>query len=209
METQGSLDWHMRRLGKVTGSRVFSVVDTDAKGKPRASYDNLMHELAMELWTGQPTEAPKTFLMREGTRKEPIARIRASFELDEEITEVGFEDHATVPRSGVSLDGIIDARRASVEIKCPMIRTHMEYLASDSIPPNYMCQIQWGMAVYPKLTHCYFVSYCPDVPRHIQLLIRKIDRNPAMIARMEAMVTDFVAKMESKLDEFKQRYPAA
>lgn len=207
MKLQGTPEWRMDRLGKVTGSRVFAVVDTDSQGKPRAAYDNLLHELVMEQWTGEPTEHFQSAAMKDGTRNEPIARILTSLHLGCDIREVGFANHPVIPMSGTSLDGIIDEEKASVEFKCPLIKTHMGYWAADAVPPEYMCQIQWGFATYPELTHCYFVSYNKQAPRHMRLYLKKVEKNPVMIQRMEERVGIFVQKMQAKLDEFKSRFP--
>lgn len=197
MQTRQAQDaqWHKDRLGKVTGTRAFTVVDIDKAGKPKAAYHKLMKELALEFVNGEALPSFQSPAMADGVLREPIARVRFSLHQDVDVRQVGFQDHPHVPRSGASLDGIIDAEKASIEIKCPQLGTHLTYCASKVIPPKYMVQMQWGLACYPELTHCYFVSFHPEAQANLNLHIQRVDRNDAMIARMEDAVENFVQQM--------------
>ena len=96
---QGSETWKKMRLGKVTASRVFSIIDTDRNGRPKAAYDNLMHELAVETITQVPTQVFVNSHMANGTRQEPIARVTYSLEHDVDVEQVLFVDHPTIKLS--------------------------------------------------------------------------------------------------------------
>jgi len=197
-ETQGSPEWHMRRLAKVTGSRVFSVVDFDARGKPRAAYNRLLDELEQEFKSQQPTANYTSQAMKDGTRKEPIARTLFMLQHDVDVREVGFEDHPNIDHAGVSLDGIIDTENALIEIKCPLINNHTLYWEDERIPPKYLCQMYWGMACYPQLTHGYFISYNETAETGKHLLVRRVERNQKRIDLMEERVTEFVELLKSR-----------
>jgi predicted phage-related endonuclease len=195
--------WHLNRIGKVTGTRSYIVCKTDKKGGVTAAYNKLVDTLAMQIITGEEEKIFTSPAMLHGTMKEPICRVRFSFTHGVDVREVGFQDHPTVPMSGASLDGIIDSEKASIEIKCPQRKNHELYLTDPSIPPEYLCQIQWGLACYPELTHSYFVSYNEEFDLQHQLLIRRVERNQKMISLMEEKIIEFNKLVEARVAEIR------
>ena len=153
---QGTLEWKMSRLGKATASRIFEIVDVDARGAYKASRVNLLNELSMEIITNEPTEKFVNSFMAEGTRQEPIARVAYMLEHDVDVEEVDLIDHPTIPRSGASPDGLVDPD-GFVEIKCRQMKYHIEFLTEPKIPPNYLCQIGWQFACMPERQWCDYV----------------------------------------------------
>jgi predicted phage-related endonuclease len=195
--------WHLDRVGKVTGTRSYIVCKTDKKGEATAAFKKLIDTLAMQIITGKEEKIFTSPAMIKGTVTEPIARVRFSFEHGVDVRQVGFQDHPTVSMAGASLDGIIDSEKASIEIKCPQRKNHELYLTDPSIPPEYLCQIQWGLACYPELTHSYFVSYNEEFDLQHQILIRRVERNHKMISLMEEKVIEFNKLVEARVAEIR------
>jgi predicted phage-related endonuclease len=203
--TQGSDFWKRMRQGKATASRIFSIVDKDSKGAYKASRKNLMYELLTEIVNDEPTETFTSFDMREGTRKEPIARVRYELEADVSVKQILFQDHPRIPRSGASPDGLV-GDDGLIEIKAPRTYTHCEYIASDKIPQNYLTQMYWQMACLPERKWCDFVSFDDRMPVEAQLWIKRVERDDTIIAELEREVEAFVNELEERLKAFKGRF---
>ena len=205
---QGSDAWKAMRRGKVTGSRCHDVTSTDPNSKPKAAYTKLLDKLALELVTDTEEEGFTNEAMRNGTMREPIARTLFAMEYGFDIRETAFVDHPTIALCGYSPDGLIDSENASIEIKCPQLNTHMGYIESGKIPNNYMAQIVHGFACMPNLTHCYFISYSPEAPEHLQLYVKKVERNAKIVAAHEERVQLFVDRLYERVAEMKRKFDA-
>lgn len=201
---QGGDVWKMMRLAKVTASRAFAVIDTDKSGKPKAAYDNLMHELAIEELTQRPTEFFVNKFMANGTRQEPIARTVYELENNVFVKQIPFVDHPRIRRSGASPDGMV-GEHGLIEIKAPQPKTHTEYMLNNIVPPEYYTQIHWQFACMPERKWCDFISYCDQMPTELQMHIQRIDRNDAFVQRLETAVEDFVGKLEDLIEKLRTR----
>jgi len=99
--TQGSEEWYLARLGKVTGS-CFSKVLAKGQGKTRTSY---MMQLAAERLTGLPQESYSNGAMEWGSEHEAAARGAYKAINGVSVVEAGFcELNDDV---GVSPDGLV------------------------------------------------------------------------------------------------------
>lgn len=202
---QGGPQWDALRLGKVTGSRSYDVTGRSTKGQPLAAYDRLLERLAAELATGLNEESKFVSpAMADGVAREPVARSLFSLEHGCPIRQIAFVDHPTIELCGHSPDGLIDHEKAMVEFKCPMVKTHLGYLNEQKVPNNYMAQIVHGFACMPWITHCYFVSYNPDVEIELQMWVKRIDRNDKIVAIHEERVKEFVELLKVRADEIRR-----
>lgn len=200
----GNPEWHKRRLGKVTASRVFSIVDTDRSGKPKAAYDNLMHDLALETITQEPTPVFVNSFMADGTRQEPIARVTYELLHDLDVEEIQFVDHPTIKLAGASPDGLI-APDGLIEIKSPQVKTHTEYMLKDLLPPEYNTQIHWQFACMPERTWCDFVSFCDRMPPELRMHVKRVNRDDAYVKRLEGAVREFIEKLEELTERLRSK----
>jgi hypothetical protein len=50
-------------------------------------------------------------------------------------------------------------------------------------------------------TWCDFVSYDPRVPEHLQIFIVRLDRDDALIKKMETEVHKFLSEVEDSLNQ--------
>lgn len=202
---QGTPEWRALRRGKVTGTRSFDVCSTDARGNTKAAYDKLLDKLALELISGDEEENFVSEAMRIGTVREPIARTLFSLETGFYVREVAFVDHPVIPLCGCSPDGLIDVNNSSLEIKCPQPNTQYSYWIKNVVPPNYMAQIVHGFACMPEIQQCYFVSYNPDVELKMQLFVKVVKRDDAVVAKHEERVRTFVNLLEQRISEMEGR----
>jgi putative phage-type endonuclease len=201
---QGSPEWDAIRRGKVTASRVADVVRTTKSGIA-ASRKNYLAELLCERLTGVTAERFVSAEMRWGTEKEPEARALYSLVTGAEVREVGFVIHPWISHSGASPDGFVgDA--GEVQFKCPNTATHIEALLGASINPDYIAQMQWGMACSGR-EWCDFVSYDPRLGPEMQLFIRRVHRDQGRIIELEMAVRDFLAELDAQIAALRVIFP--
>jgi len=203
---QGSTEWHAARLGKLTASRIKDAFAKTSKGWG-AGRANLMAQLICERLTGSPTATFVNDAMRWGTETEPQARAAYAFHMGEEVEEVGFVDHPTIPMAGASPDGLV-GKLGLLEIKCPNTATHLDTLESLAAPPDYIPQMQWQMACTGR-QWCDFASFDPRLPEPMRLFVTRVLRDEAYIREQEAMAREFLAELDAKIARLRQRYELA
>jgi hypothetical protein len=89
-----------------------------------------------------------------------------------------------------------------LEIKCPNSATHIDTLLNDTIADKYIVQMQWQMACAER-QWCDFVSYDPRLPLDMQTYTKRVARDDARIAELEAEVRAFLADIEKTVDQLK------
>ena len=189
MIEQGSLEWKLQRVGRVTASRIADVVakTKTGYGASRASY---MAELAAERLTGQPYEQYVTADMKHGSATEPEARNFYSFMRDLPVEPAGFVTMGD--NCGASPDGYV-GDFGLVEVKCPKTSTHIATLLGAPIDQAYVDQMQWQMLVTDR-QWCDWCSYDPRLPPALRLFVKRVDRD-------EARITYLVQETEKFLNE--------
>jgi putative phage-type endonuclease len=201
MIEQGSVEWHLQRLGKVTASRVAEVLSKGKSGES-ASRKNYRTELVVQRLTGAPGESFTNAAMEWGTQTEPLARIAYEAEMGVFVDQVAFVEHPTIANFGCSPDGVIGD--GLIEIKCPNSSTHIEYLTDDKPPTKYIPQMQCQMAVMGA-KWCDFVSFDPRLPSDLQLFVVRLERDEEYIEAMEAEVKKFLSEVEEMFTKLKER----
>lgn len=196
-------DWFAARLGKVTASRVADVMARTKSG-PSASRANYAAQLVTERLTGRQADSFSNAAMQWGTDTEPQARAMYELATGGTVTECGFFDHPTVAMSGASPDGLV-GDDGIVEIKCPNSATHIETLRGSAIPQKYILQMQWQLACTGR-AWCDFASFDPRLPEPMQLHVTRIERDDAMIADIEAAITDFLAEVAATVASLEAAY---
>jgi putative phage-type endonuclease len=201
MIEQGTIEWHLQRLGKVTASRVADVLSKGKSGES-ASRKNYRTELVVQRLTGQPGESFTSAAMEWGTATEPLARVAYEAEMGVFVNQVAFIDHPSIANFGCSPDGIIDD--GLIEIKCPNSSTHIEYLSDNKPPAKYIPQMQCQMAV-TGAKWCDFVSFDPRLPNDLQLFVVRLERDEEYIEAMETEVKKFLSEVEEMFTKLKER----
>ena len=193
-------DWYAARLGKVTASRVADVIAKTKTGYS-ASRDNYMADLIVERLTGQKASTFTNAAMERGVEQEPHARAAYSARTGELAEEVGFIDHPAIPMSGASPDGLV--ADGLVEFKCPNTSTHLDTLLADEVPVRYVTQMQWQMACTGR-QWCDFVSFDDRLPTHLQMFVKRVQRDDKRIAELETEVRKFLAEVDEKVTKLQE-----
>lgn len=200
-DAQRSEAWFAQRLAKVTASRVADVIAKTKSGYS-ASRDNYMADLIVERLTGQKVSNFSNAAMEWGVEQEPHARAAYSAATGELVEEVGFIDHPSIVNSGASPDGLV-GDDGLVEFKCPATATHLDTLLAGEMPSKYIPQIQFQMACTNR-AWCDFVSYDPRLPEHLQMFVKRVQRDDKRIAELEAEVRKFLAEVDEKVTKLKE-----
>ena len=193
-------DWYAARLGKVTASRVADVIAKTKTGYS-ASRENYMADLIVERLTGQKASTFTNAAMERGVEQEPHARAAYSARTGELAEEVGFIDHPAIPMSGASPDGLV--ADGLVEFKCPNTSTHLDTLLADEVPVRYVTQMQWQMACTGR-QWCDFVSFDDRLPTHLQMFVKRVQRDDKRIAELETEVRKFLAEVDEKVTKLQE-----
>lgn len=206
MHEQRSEAWFADRLGCVTASRIGDVMARTKTG-PAASRMNYKTALVLERLTGQREQSFCSPAMQRGTDLEPQARAMYSLEIADAVTECGFVHHPEIEWSGASPDGVV-GERGLVEIKVPNSATHLATLTGGPIDLRYMYQMQWQMRCTGR-DWCDFVSFDDRFPIEMQLHVRRVERDDAMLAEIEAEVTTFLNEVAATVAELSTTYQKA
>jgi len=199
---QGTDAWHQLRLGKVTASRVADILAKTKTG-PSASRNNYLIELAIQRVTKAIEPSYSSSAMEWGVEQEARARVAYEVKSGNFVDQVPFIDHKTIPWFGCSPDGLVDLD-GLVEIKCPNSATHWSYIKADAPPNKYVIQMQTQMCVTGR-QWCDFVSYDPRMPERSQLFIKRVPRDDAFIAEIEAAVTQFLSEVQVEVNLMESR----
>jgi putative phage-type endonuclease len=204
MIVQGTPEWHQERLGKATASKIADIIARTKTGYG-AGRANYAAQLIAERLTGTPTEGFTNAAMAWGTEKEPEAREAYEYLTGSFVDQVGFIPHPVIAMAGASPDGLVGPQ-GLVEIKCPNTATHLDTLTGQSIPAKYETQMLWQMACTGR-AWCDFASYDPRMPPHMRLFTRRLERDDARIAEMEAEVKAFLAEIDARIEQLRGLYP--
>jgi len=187
---QGSEQWHAARTGKLTASNASKIIT--AGGKPSGQREEYMIELISDCFAPGQNAFQGNYATDRGTALEPLARDAFRAHTRMTVDEVGFvtQEDGVI---GCSPDGLITIGDgnliAGLEIKCPQVDTHVEYLLDGVLPKIYVPQVHWSMAI-TGLPVWYFISYFPA----LNPLIVKVERD------------EYTDKIEAAAIEFAQKY---
>ena len=195
---QKSAEWFAARLGRVTASRVADVVAKTKTGDS-ASRGNYMAQLVIERLTNKQEESYSNEYMDWGNLQEPFARAAYEAATNVLVDEVGMITHPRIEMSGASPDGLV-GDDGLVEIKCPKTATHIETLLSKTVPGKYNIQMQWQMACTDR-SWCDFVSFDPRMPEGLQMFLKRVPRDDALIKTLEDEVIKFLKEVDAKLEQ--------
>jgi putative phage-type endonuclease len=201
MIEQGTNEWHLLRLGKVTASRIADVLSKGKSGES-ASRAKYRTELVTQRLTGLPSDSFTNAAIEHGIATEPLARTAYEVESGNFVEQVAFIDHPTIEWFGCSPDGLV--LDGLIEIKCPNSTTMVDYLADNKPPTKYIPQMQCQMAVTGR-KWCDFVAFDPRLPDDLQLLVVRLERDDEYIEAMEAEVKKFLSEVDEMFTKLKER----
>jgi putative phage-type endonuclease len=198
---QGSDEWKQSRIGKATASRISDIVAKTKTGYS-TSRANYMAQLVVERMTNQVAESYSNAAMEWGIENEEFARAAYEAKTGNMVDQVGAIDHPRIALSAASPDGLV-GDDGCLEIKCPNTATHIETLLGDEPAKKYYDQMQWQM-VCANRSWCDFVSFDPRMPAHLQLFVKRIERNDIYIAELESEVIRFLAEVDDKVKKLNE-----
>lgn len=190
---QGSQDWFKVRCGIPTASCFDKIITT--KGEPSKSRQKYLYQLAGEAIIGYPEETYQNAAMLRGTELEPEARAMYELITGEEVAKAGF---CLGNGYGASPDGFV-GDRGMVQIKCPQLSTHVEYLINNKIPTDYFQQVQGELFVAEK-DWSDFVSYYPAM----KPLIVRVQRDQKFIELLEQELELFCVELDLVIIKLKE-----
>lgn len=185
---QGTEEWFAARLG-VPSSSLFDKIITTA-GKPSTSAKKYMYKMAGELVSGTREESYQNAAMTRGIELEVEAREMYELITGETVEQVGFCLHDDID-AGCSPDGLI-GKDGGMEIKCPSMAVHVEYLLGGKLPTTYYQQVQGSLFISQR-KWWDFVSYYPS----IKPLIVRVFPDPAFHALLEAELIKFSSELKA------------
>jgi putative phage-type endonuclease len=198
---QRSDEWFEARLGKVTASKIADVMSTLKTGKEAITRKNYRIQLVSERLTNKKADSFINDAMRIGIEREEDARTTYIFKHND-VEEIGFVDHPTIPMTGASPDGLV-GDDGLIEIKCPLTTTHTDTLISGKAPSKYIPQMQWQMACTGR-KWCDFVSFNPDFPENLQLFVVRVERDDTLIQELEDGVKKFLSEVDETVNKLKE-----
>lgn len=193
---QGTEEWFAARAGKVTASRIADVLATIKSGES-AARRNYRTQLVCERLTGKIEETFSNSHMERGIALEPYAREAYELQTGSIVEQVGFIDHPAIQMSGASPDGLVGSD-GSIEIKCPTPANHIEYLLGKEPPSKYKPQMTWQMLCAER-QWVDFVSYCPEMPAHLQLFVVRFVPEAEYSVTVAQEVIKFLAEVDETI----------
>ena len=193
---QRSNEWFALRLGKVTASRVADLMAKTKTGYS-ATRENYMAQLVVERISNSQAEFFTNAAMQWGTDQEPYARAEYEATQGAMVEECGFVSHPTIEMAGASPDGLV-GDDGLIEIKCPNTATMIDVLLTGTVASKYNIQMQFQMACTGR-QWCDYVVFDPRMPAKAQMFIKRVARDEAFIAEMEAEVTKFLGEVAEKV----------
>ncbi len=200
---QNSPEWMAARCGSLGASSIADMVAKTRTGWG-ASRFNLAARIVCERLTGSPQESYSNAAMQWGHDTEPKARKMYEFMRDVEVKQVGLVLHQAIDKSHASPDGLV-GNDGLLEIKCPTTATHIETLLSDDVEGKYVKQMQWQMACTEK-GWCDFVSFDPRLPAEMQLFVKRVHRDDAMIFELEKEARIFLSEIDETIATLSAKY---
>lgn len=198
---QRSDEWFAARCGKATASRFADVMATVKTGES-ADRRNYRAQLVCERLTGKPAETFTNRSMQIGTEREPDARVMYEATTGECVNEADFVLIEGL-RAGASPDGLI-GDDGLIEIKCPNPATHIDYLRlpDGECPRAYFWQVQ-GQMLATGRQWCDFVSYHPEFPGELQIVVRRVQRDKSALAKLVMGLGKFLEEVDAEEAELR------
>jgi len=191
---QGSLEWFKIRCGIPTASEFDCIISS--KGDPSKQREKYLYRLSGERVAKCSEETYQSEDMLRGKKLESEARDYYSFAKGIKVTQVGFCLQEK-PGYGCSPDGIC-GKPGILEIKCPIISTHVEYLLGNKLPVKYFVQTQGQLLVTGK-EWLDFMSYFPG----LKPLITRVKPDKFFQAKLKRELELFCSDLDRLVKKIK------
>jgi len=209
-----------RRVGAVTASEAAEGLMKTKTGKFPSTRDAYAVRLATERVTGtkekkwredddHESDLPrKPHQVRRGLALEPVALEMAEERLGQEIVDVKFDLHKSIPFFGASPDGIVHMENCLVEVKAQNRVHHAKTLLRGEIQQKYQFQMLVQLAVWTDYKEVLFLSINQEnwLNKKQELAMVTFKPSEDQIKEVESDVIEFlkeVKDIENQLREIK------
>lgn len=192
---QRTPEWYQDRLGVWTASFFDNAITTT--GKASTSAENTNNRLVAELIAGEPDETFQSDAMLRGAELEDKALKFLNVAHDYVFEKCGLIKSLDY-EYGCSPDGIDLANNIGLELKCPSLHTHIEYISSGTLPNKYKAQVQGAMLV-TGFKQWVFMSYYPA----LKPLVIIVERDEEYIKAMREILIKNCLLVQEKLKAVK------
>lgn len=190
---QGSPEWFALRAGIPTASNFDKIITS--KGEPSKQAQKYMYQLAGERILGTCEQGYTNHHMERGKIVEEEARQYYELVNDVLVEQVGLCYKNDKRRFSCSPDGIIGSQ-GGLEIKCPTIAVHVEYLKGNKLPTTYFQQVQGSLYVC-EVDYWDFLSYYPGLKK----LEIRIDPDFKFHRMLESRLNEFCDQLDELVKE--------
>jgi len=194
---QGSPEWFAARSGIPSASCFDKIVTS--KGLPSKQRKAYLYQLAGEAIIGEKTEGYSNAAMERGVEMEAEARRYYEFMNDVDVKEVALCYHDARKLFSCSPDGLV-GDEGGVEIKCPKIHTHLEYLFKGVLPTKYYQQVQGSMFITGREWWDFVSFFNPGLPA----LIVRVTRDETFIEKLSNELERFAVDLAETIKRIKE-----
>jgi len=187
---QNSDDWYQLRAGKLTSSKLGTIMANYGKsfGEPAKKY---AVNIAIEQITGEPIpSAYSNAHMERGHEQEPLARRLYEETTFCDVSNGGFFESEFV---GCSPDGLVNDNGV-IEIKSVIGHVHFANIKRGKVDPAYYWQCV-GNLKFTGREWLDFISYCSEFPEGKQLYTHRI---------YASELTEEFEKLDGRIKEFEK-----
>lgn len=199
---QGSEEWHALRCGLLTASEMRLIVTPTLKAASNDKEKAHLYELLAQRITRyvEPAYISDAMLRGHEDQIEAIAQYRKEYA---DVYDVGFITNdkwgftiGYSPDGMVGDDGLVECKSRAQKYQ---IRTLIDYVARDTIDPEFMIQVQTGLLVSER-KWCDLISYCGGLP---MATVRVFPD-----AKIQDAIIDAAASFETRLGDALAKYHA-
>ena len=191
---QGTEEWLAMRCGILTASEMNLIVTPTLKPASNDKERAHLFELLGQRITGYVEPRYVSDDMLRGQWDEIEARIKYRDHFGP-VTECGFitnDDHGFV--IGYSPDGLV-GDDGLIECKSRRQRFQVETIVSDSVPVEYMLQLQTGLLVSGR-EWIDFISYCGGMPMYVKRVFPDAAIQDAIVTAARSFETRLAIRLE-------------
>lgn len=204
---QGTKEWYAARCGKITASCFGKLAGKGRSGGFTQTAITYMTQVVAERITGQPQDEIQSKYLDHGFEHEPTARQLYQWYLSDrqELKQVGFIDHPTIPFCGGSPDCLV-GDEGLLEIKCPYtVHTHLANIENDGTSDkDYLWQMQGNLWITGR-QWCDFVSFHPFVPEPLRFHVVRYARNEDVIDEIEERIPRALEQVAIRVANIEKR----
>jgi hypothetical protein len=180
--TQGDDLWTAARVGRITGSNIDALLAPPTTrqstrkgvvcpaGTEALEYAEYRQKLIVERIYGRAVNNVTTQYMKDGSDREPFARMIYEAEVQMPVELVGFVLHPLWDWFGCSPDGLV-GDKGGTELKCPTEMVHLAYADNpETLAEEYKGQCLSGLICYPERDWWDCSTFQPYAPDAIKLV---------------------------------------